>query len=83
MALRFSSKSAAVAVAGTSFALDLKVAGAAVAPTEWAVNHRGAPPAGSPPAYVVSVSTSAIVVAASSGATTCDVFASYAHSSIS
>lgn len=80
MTMRFSSKNAAIALAGTSFAHGLTRNGVAAVPEEWACNHRGAPPAGSPPMYLVTATSTAIVFAASSGATTGDVFASLNHS---
>ena len=45
MALRFSSKNAVVAVAGTTFTHGLQRAAAATAPDEWSFNHFTAPPA--------------------------------------
>ncbi len=78
MALRYSSKSAAVAVAGTNFAHGL-----GETPTEWSFNHRGAPPAPlAATLYLAAVGSTNIQLASASGATTCDVFASVVHSVI-
>ena len=84
MALRFSCKNAVVALAGTTFvhSCTLTPGGTASTPDEWKFNHRGAPPAGSPPMYLVSIGTTNMVVAAASGATTGDIFASLNHSII-
>lgn len=82
MALRFQSKAAQIALAGTSFAHGLDVRGSTVVPTEWAFNLRG-PGAGGAVLYLVSAPTNtAIVVAASGAAATGDVFCAYNHSII-
>lgn len=72
---KYAAKNTAIAVAGTTFTHSLPST-----PDRWYVNHRGAPTAGSPPLYVVSVSATTIVVAAASGATTGDVFCEVTHS---
>jgi hypothetical protein len=72
---KYAAKNTAIAVAGTTFLHHLHST-----PDRWYVNHRGTPPAGSPPLYVVSVSATTIVVAAASGATTGDVFCEVTHS---
>lgn len=84
MALRFSSKNAAVAVAGTVFTHSITVAAVATAPDEWAFNHRGAPPAGNVcTLYLVAApGTTSMTVASSSGATTADIFCSLQHTII-
>lgn len=82
MRLRYQSKAAAVALAGTSFTHGLNVRGSAVIPTEWACNLRGPTP-GAAVLYVASApTTTAIVIAASGAAGTGDVFASYNHTII-
>lgn len=77
MALRYSCKACAVALAGTSH-----THGLGAAPDEWAINLRG-PGAGSAAIYVGSApTTTAIVVTASGAAGTCDVFAWRNHTII-
>lgn len=78
MGLLYTSKNAAVAVAGTTFAHGLLSGGANQTPDEWSFNHRGAPPAAASQActlYLASVGSTNLVLASSSGATTADVFA--------
>lgn len=84
MALRFQSKNVPIAVAGTTFTHGLQSPiGTAVVPDEYSAVHFGAPPAPSAcTIYVASVSTTTIVVASASGATTGSVFASVNHSLI-
>ncbi len=80
MALRYSSKGAAVAVAGTNFAHSL-----GATPDEWSCNHFGPPPTAASHActlYVSAVGATNISLASTSGATTADVFASITHSII-
>lgn len=77
MALRFSCKAAAVALAGTNYAHGL-----GAAPDEWAVNLRG-PGAGAAIAYVSAAPDATnITVAASDAAGTVDVFCARNHSII-
>ena len=81
MGLRYQSKGAAIAVAGTTFTHGLTFQGTSTAPDEYSAVHFGAPPAPSAcTIYVVSVSATTIVVASASGATTGSVFASINHS---
>lgn len=78
MGLLYTSKNAAVAQAGTTFAHGLTSGGANQTPDEWFFNHRGAPPAAASQActlYLVSIGSTNIVLASSSGATTTDLFA--------
>lgn len=84
MTLRYQSKNVAIAVAGTTFTHGLQSPnGTAAAPDEYSAVHFGAPPAPSAcTIYVASVSTTTIVVASASGATTGSVFASINHSLI-
>lgn len=81
MALRYSCKNAAVAVAGTAFTHSLTENGVATAPDEWAINHRGAPSGGYASLYLSAApTTTTITFASGSGATTADVFCSINHS---
>lgn len=84
MALRYSCKNAAVAVAGTAFTHGLtNHAGTATAPDEWAFNHRGAPSGGYGSLYLTAApTTTTITLASGSGATTADVFCAINHTSI-
>ncbi|MFH1833398.1 MAG: hypothetical protein ABH877_00115 [bacterium] len=75
MALRYSCKACAVAVAGTTF-----THGLLATPDEWSVSLRGPAP-GAAALYVNGAPTStSLVVAASGAAGTGDVFASVNHS---
>lgn len=75
MALRFSCKGAAVALAGTNFAHLL-----GVAPDEWSINLRGPTP-GAAVLYVSAApGATNITVAASGAAGTGDIFAWVNHS---
>ena len=85
MARRYSSKGAAVAVAGTTFTHGLtKKDGSALTPDEWSFNHSGAPPAGNVCSLYMATAPGAAscILASSSGATTADIFMSSTHSSI-
>ncbi len=73
MGLRYQSKAAAVALAGTAFNHGL-----AAIPDEWAINLRGPSP-GAGLIYVTTVTSTSITVAASGAAVTADVFANVNH----
>jgi len=77
MALRYSSKNKAVAVAGTAFTHSL-----GTTPDEWFFNHRSAPPTAASHActlYMSAVGATTITLASTSGATTADVFCAVTH----
>lgn len=77
MALRFSCKAAACALAGTNYAHGL-----GAAPDEWSINLRGPTP-GAAVLYVTAAPDATnITVAASGAAGTADVFCSRNHSII-
>lgn len=83
MALRYSCKNSAIAIAGTTHThLIADPNGVAVAPDEWAMNWRVGVPALSEMYMVAAPGTTSFQVATTSGSGTADIFAWYNHSSV-